>query len=443
MKPILSIYTKTFSNNEENTKIIEKFLDSINSKSPAFLHFVYDDCSTEPKMQMIAREMQVARKKIAKSNKGVEKLTEEVFSDMLSDCFLIDTPFFYHSDSDYIFSENWAEFLNQIDPTAPICFSLFRREDGNEKLIRQISENLCEIETVIGGSLGFTRNALFRLRPHWKLLQKIFNYPDWDFQLSQFLKELGIPIFAPTKSLVQHIGLTGVNQPFNTTNYVENTDLDILKNIEISCDLGQNARRLYMEAKNPNYTSFLEVGVREGKASEVWLLANKDREISVEGIDFNDFERANLKWNFQKGFSVDILKKWVKEKRTFDFIFVDATHTKPSVLSELYFLWDMLNEGGTIAFHDTVWEKHYEQYAGGKFDTVDKAIFEFFRISDIQHFEDESILLNTFRESNGMTFIKKKKHKDYKEYFSEKYWKEVFETVGRITEWQKDNLVDR
>lgn len=443
---MLAIFTKTFSKTEKRTEYFEKFLVSLNQNTPEFLHFIYDDASTEPKMKMILDNLKVANKQRNKYNAGVANQTRKLFLDMI-DLALVDSrfQFFAHIDSDYIFAPRdknnltWLHHtLQNIDSFTPVVLTPFRREDGNEKPIRQV-HNYFEVESFIGGCVIFTKMTILKIKENWSSVEYALRDPrNWDYNLSQLLRSMNIPIFATINSFAQHIGLEGENQPFQTTNFVGDDPKEV-KIIRFNSDLGDNASRLFFATQNPKYKTFVDIGVREGHSSQIMLESAKDKkDAKVYGVDsaFSDELKKieNPKYELIISDSIECGKEWKKEKP--DFVFIDTTHTKEQVMGELHYWWDLLNIGGTMAFHDTFWQGHYEQYAGEKYDLVDAGVKEFFQIPNLLYYEDDFIRVDSFPESMGMTFIQKKAEKDFKVDISQKKWKEIFKTTDKIREFQ-------
>ena len=127
------------------------------------------------------------------------------------------------------------------------------------------------------------------------------------------------------------------------------------------------------------YRNFLEIGSFEGRSS-VWIAENMMQEGDLlrcidtwEGGEEHGEEnmseveerfRANLtlvtekfperRIIQQKGTSVAMLS-WLHDKQTFDFIYIDGSHTAPDVLTDACMSWPLLNNGGMMVFDDYMW----------------------------------------------------------------------------------------
>lgn len=222
---------------------------------------------------------------------------------------------------------------------------------------------------------------------------------------------------------------------------LSNDDINALKNGE----LGHNISKL-IEIRDSfgKNNLFIDIGVETGKSSRILMDGAVEKDNYVCGIDpikeagINDLiENPNYIF-FQKD-SVEAGKLWTKARP--NIVFIDSIHAKEQVLMELYYWWDLLNVNGWAVFHDTQWagyiHKHdhpcagkkpgnsglgYDFYAGVAWDTPDKAILKFFNIESLDY-EDEYIKSIHMPDSLGMTFIQKKKVKDYKSDI--KNWEEI------------------
>jgi hypothetical protein len=224
---------------------------------------------------------------------------------------------------------------------------------------------------------------------------------------------------------------------------------DFIKNGE----LGYNAQILISVVEGtPDNGILVDIGVETGKSSKLLLHNSIAKKSKVYGIDPiptvsipGILDHPN--YQFIKADSVTTGKNW--DKGQVDVVFVDSIHAKEQVLMELYYWWDLVKEKGWIAFHDTEWHNYihkpghpcagkkpgnsglgYDFYQGIAWETPDKAVMEFFKIEKLSndpikdtHFENEFIFCHHMPESLGMTFIKKKKHFDFKSLIHN--WQEI------------------
>ena len=195
------------------------------------------------------------------------------------------------------------------------------------------------------------------------------------------------------------------------------------------CDLGtNNINRLYEVVDSLGESKkIVDLGVRQGVSSSIFLHNAELKNNKVYGVDI-DYSFLNPKLKTNKNYltlvadTVTLGKRW--NEGNIDILFVDTLHIKEQVLCELYFWSQKVNDGGYIIFHDTAWEEgKKDTIAERTYDRVEDAIYAFFNINDL-NYEDEFIKSSHFTESYGMTFIKIKKQKDFKN--NVKNWNDIF-----------------
>ena len=125
--------------------------------------------------------------------------------------------------------------------------------------------------------------------------------------------------------------------------------------------------------------SILEIGCFEGRAT-CWMLehmlptdgaivcidtfkgSGEHTNVELNGL----FERfhANTEWVRTEGQSLFCLKgksyhalaELIHDRYTFDFIYIDGSHTAPDVMTDACMAWGMLKHGGIMLFDDYLWE---------------------------------------------------------------------------------------
>ncbi len=198
--------------------------------------------------------------------------------------------------------------------------------------------------------------------------------------------------------------------------------INSLKFIDIVNNIGTNKK-------------LVDLGVETGKSSRILLNNAIEKNNIVYGVDpipnMGQDILSNPNYRYLAADSVKTGKEW--KDGPVDVIFVDTIHAKEQVLSELHYWWDILNEGGYVIFHDTAWEGYihkpnhpcagrktgntgmgYDYYGGVAWETPDKAVKLFFGLNELKDYEDEYIKLEHGPKDLGMTFVFKKKHKNYK-----------------------------
>jgi Methyltransferase domain len=199
-------------------------------------------------------------------------------------------------------------------------------------------------------------------------------------------------------------------------------------------------------ASDPAYRVFVDIGVRSGGSS--LALSNVARKSGgiVYGIDYG-YCTVNLpdglhNYTLINGESVTVGRSWQRERP--DFIFIDATHVKEWLMCELYYWWDLLSVGGTMAFHDTNWEDGRQDIWGGRsYATVDEGLGEFFQLPrasrldplratgrPVLNYEDRNIRCANVPDGDGLTFVLKKTNHDYKAGIAD--WPSIFGVRAEI-----------
>lgn len=208
-----------------------------------------------------------------------------------------------------------------------------------------------------------------------------------------------------------------------------------------STDIGVNANPLYEMVSKYSNTIFVDLGVRSGVSSEIMLLDSVKNNNQVYGVDvdwsmLNPSVGSHTNYTTILGDSSTVGKYWDKK---ISGLFVDTFHIKEQVLSELYFWYSHIEEGGFIAFHDTNWPigKH-DVYGGLTWDRVEDGVKSFFNVDSL-NYEDEYIKMVNYPESWGMTIVKIKQKKDYVSEFTT--WKEVIDKRNYLINlfWDEKN----
>ena len=211
-----------------------------------------------------------------------------------------------------------------------------------------------------------------------------------------------------------------------------------------STDIGINADPLYSVLSKYKDTTFVDLGVRSGVSSEIMLIGSHTNNNKVFGVDV-DWSMLNQSVgshsNYTKilGDSSTVGKYWDTK---ISGLFVDTFHIKEQVLSELYFWYPHVEEGGFIAFHDTNWpEGKHDVYDGITWDRVEEGVKSFFNVDSL-NYEDEYIRMSNHPESWGMTIVEIKKKKDFISEFPN--WVDVINKRNHLISifWNEENKSD-
>jgi cephalosporin hydroxylase len=206
-------------------------------------------------------------------------------------------------------------------------------------------------------------------------------------------------------------------------------------------DLGVNKNVLYEITSKYTDSIFVDLGVREGASSKIMLSDSIKNNNKVFGVDvdwsvLNSEVNSHPNYTTILGDSSTVGKYWDKE---ISGIFVDTFHIKEQVLSELYFWYPHIKEGGFIAFHDTNWPQgQHDRYGDITWDRVEEGVKSFFNVDSLDY-EDEFIKMTNYPESWGMTIVEIKKKKNYISEFPN--WKEIIDRRNHLISlfWNENN----
>jgi predicted O-methyltransferase YrrM len=206
-------------------------------------------------------------------------------------------------------------------------------------------------------------------------------------------------------------------------------------------DLGISGYYIYDSIEKYKNITIVELGTWVGESTKLFLLNSETKNNIIYSIDvnFNNIVwkvKNNNRLNLILGDSVTIGKYW---KSPLDILFFDTFHIKEQVMSELYYWYPHVNEGGLLIFHDTNWpnDKH-DMYGDIKWDRPEEAIKDFFNITSL-NYEDEYIKSVNYPEKWGVTIIEIKKKKNYISEFTK--WNEVFDKRNHLISlfWNEQN----
>jgi hypothetical protein len=206
-------------------------------------------------------------------------------------------------------------------------------------------------------------------------------------------------------------------------------------------DIGINSNYLYEITKKYKDTIFVDLGVRAGTSSKIMLLDSSENNNKIYGVDVDWSMLCNSVEshpNYTKflGDSSTIGKYWNKK---ISGLFIDTFHIKEQVLTELYFWYPHIIEGGFIAFHDTNWPNDKnDTYGDIVWDRVEDAIKYFFNVNNL-NYEDNFIKMSNYPESWGMTIVEIKNKKNY--IIDINNWKEIIDKRNHLISlfWNLEN----
>lgn len=210
-------------------------------------------------------------------------------------------------------------------------------------------------------------------------------------------------------------------------------------------DLGKNVHILHNVIQHYKNASFVDLGVRGGTSSSVFLINAKENNNTIYGVDVDQSPlsvdvKNNERYKFILGDSVTVGKNWNREK--LDMVFIDTFHIKEQVLCELYYWTKHIKKDSCIVFHDCNWPagKH-DEYGNVKWGRVEEAIKEFFNINDLNT-ENNMIKSVLCPDSWGMCFVRIKQ--DNIKIPTNINWQDVFNRRNYLISlfWNEDNKKD-
>jgi len=166
----------------------------------------------------------------------------------------------------------------------------------------------------------------------------------------------------------------------------------LLRNLTISSDFfSTNVYYFYKHIKNYKNFDYLEIGSYEG-CSAIYI-ANKFKESKIccvdiwervkeeysDGINFNDIEK-NFDHNSKNYSNIYKYKDYsdnffLKNKNTFDVIYVDGHHLAEQVYNDAVNSWKFLNSNGLLIFDDYIW-KNYQDLSKNPCFAINKFLKE-------------------------------------------------------------------
>ncbi|CAN5337889.1 hypothetical protein BH11BAC5_BH11BAC5_30090 [soil metagenome] len=142
-----------------------------------------------------------------------------------------------------------------------------------------------------------------------------------------------------------------------------NSLVTIEKTTRISIKQGSMINKIMRSA---NVNRSLEIGFAYG-FSTIWMidaLMNKANSHHTaidpfekshwKGVGLKQVEKLNSSVNFhwESEYSIHSLSKFIQEKKSFDFIFIDGNHRFDDVLIDFYLSDQLISPGGIVAFDD-------------------------------------------------------------------------------------------
>ena len=156
--------------------------------------------------------------------------------------------------------------------------------------------------------------------------------------------------------------------------------------------------------------NILELGVREGISTNVFLEVCKKNQGNLTSIDIDDCSKVSNDKNWTFIHSSDDNFEFIDKKirKDLDLIYIDSYHEAQHVEKVFYHYYDFLKIGGFCVIDDISWLPYCEkEYRDNEFSEItNKSIFN--KILEIYNQNKEKFSLEFYFEGSGLAIIKKK-----------------------------------
>ena len=122
------------------------------------------------------------------------------------------------------------------------------------------------------------------------------------------------------------------------------------------------AAYIYQFIKEHNLSRTVETGFAFARSASHIMAATENDHIAIhpfqsryKNMGLSNIEKLGFsdKLRFEPDFSHNVLPKLVNEKKTFDFIFIDGSHSFDGILIDFYYANLLLEQKGYVMLHDT------------------------------------------------------------------------------------------
>jgi len=202
---------------------------------------IYDDCSAEYGINELKEIFPTAATiKINKVNLKSDKNIYQIYQDFLS----TSDELLFNADSDIIFKKDWLDTALRLLKKTNGILTLFNA--NSHVAYQNIDDELCLKETIGSAGTLFHRDRVTELLTNISSMDMVKGF-DWQF--SEYFKNVDIPIFCVKNSLVQHIGYVGQNSSFYF-DFGRNFKIESSKQGQIINDIFENFIDDMLERKN-------------------------------------------------------------------------------------------------------------------------------------------------------------------------------------------------
>jgi predicted O-methyltransferase YrrM len=164
---------------------------------------------------------------------------------------------------------------------------------------------------------------------------------------------------------------------------------------------------LIKDIKNIN---ILELGVREGVSTKIFLNFCRENNGNLTSIDIDDYSYVcdNPSWKFIHSSDDNFHYIDKQISKNLDLIYIDSYHEPSHVEKVFYHYYDFLNINGICVIDDISWLPYCKkEYRDNEFsEMINRSIFN--KILEIYNQNKDKFSLEFYFEGSGLAIIKKK-----------------------------------